>query len=352
MSILIPSKKISSVWLGLLLCIGWLVLAARPLAAQGYILESGDRISISFWQDPTLNTETEIRSDGKILMPVIGEITAAGLTVSQLAKKIADRMRLLNPNVNQALVKVVEYGSKKIYVTGAVYTPGPHTFEKMPNVWQAIQEAGGPTEAAALDKVIIIRGGETSGQTIPVDLTSYFEQGDFTRLPELRPNDNIYVPTRTGAAAGAAAAGGGAGPAAGGGGLFVRRSVVYVYGSVMAPGAYELEKGMDVLQALIRAGGPTTVQNANRSGPTQQPDLRSVRLITHSDEGPVVYEIDLEQYAREGHPQPLLLKAGDTIYVPVRQSVASFVFSNAMRTAITGTVSILISYLLLNQILK
>ncbi len=328
-----------------------LLLANTSANGQEYILEVGDRISVTFWQDPGLNSEVTINSDGKIALPVIGEITAAGLTVSQLARKIARRMQLMNPNVNQALVRVVEYGSKRLYITGAVYTPGPHTFEKMPNVWQAIQAAGGPTEVAALDKVIIIRGGETSGITIPVDLTAYFEQGDFTKLPELQPNDQIFVPSR--ATAGGATGGAGApGAAASATPLFMKRDVVYVYGNVVAPGVYELEKNMDVLQAVIRAGGPVLVQGGNRSGLTSVPDLKSVRLITQTDESPVVYEIDLEKYAREGHPRPLLLKPGDTIFIPSQQSFTRFIFSNALRTAITGTVSILISYLLLNQILQ
>jgi len=316
--------------------------------AQDYILEPGDRISISFWQDPTLNTEAMIDSDGKIVVPVIGEITAAGLSISQLSQKIADRMKLFNPRVNQALVKVVEYGSKKLYITGAVYMPGPKTFEKMPNVWQAIQAAGGPTENAALDKVMIIRGGETSGQTIPVDLTAYFDQGDLTKLPQLRPNDNIYVPTRS--------IGGQGGPGAAGGqvsaGPFARREVVYVYGQVVAPGVYELEKNMDILKAIIVAGGPVINAGGNRTGLTYIPDLKEVKLITHTPEGPVVYEVDLEKYVRQGHPRPLLLRPGDTVYVPSQQSFSRFIFSNALRTAITGTISILVSYILLNQLLR
>ena len=334
----------------LFLVITALLLNAVPAVSQEYILEVGDRISITFWQDPGLNTEVTIQSDGKIALPVIGEMTAAGLSVSQLARKIARRMQLLNPNVNQALVQVVEYGSKRLYITGAVYMPGPRTFEKMPNVWQAIQAAGGPTEVAALDKVVIIRGGETSGITIPVDLTAYFEQGDFTKLPELQPNDQIFVPSRTGT--GGTPGTGGAGAATSSAMLFSKQDVIYVYGNVVAPGVYELEKNMDVLQALIRAGGPVIVQGGNRTGLTTIPDLESVRLITHTKDGPVVYEIDLEKYAKEGHPRPLLLKPGDTVYVPSQQSFSRFIFSNALRTAITGTVSILISYLLLNQVLQ
>ncbi|RMD96156.1 MAG: hypothetical protein D6814_11930, partial [Calditrichaeota bacterium] len=286
---------------------------------------------------------------GKIALPVIGQMTSAGLTISQLSAKIAEKMSLFNPRVTQALVRVLEYGSKRLYITGAVQMPGPKTFERMPNVWEAILAAGGPLETAALDKVMIIRGGDTYGQTIPVDLTAFFDQGDLTKLPDLRPNDNIYVPTN--APAGGAAGAGGAG-VANGGNLFSRKEVVYVYGYVAAPGMYQLEKDMDVLQALVKAGGPVIGAGGNRTGLAAIPDLKSVKLITHSPEGPVVYEIDLENYAKKGVPNPLRLRPGDTVYVPYQQSFSKFIFSNALRTAVTGTISIIVSYILLNRLLK
>ncbi|RMD98805.1 MAG: hypothetical protein D6814_06810, partial [Calditrichaeota bacterium] len=121
--------------LAFLLFIGFALLGLAPTArAQEYILEVGDRISVTFWQDPTLNTEATIDADGKIALPVIGQMTSAGLTISQLSAKIAEKMSLFNPRVTQALVRVLEYGSKRLYITGAVQMPGPKTFERMPNV--------------------------------------------------------------------------------------------------------------------------------------------------------------------------------------------------------------------------
>lgn len=325
-----------------------LVFGSHFAHAQEYVLEQGDKISITFWQDPNLNTEAIIDSEGKIDVPVIGRLTAASLTVSQLSSKIAQKMSIFNPRVTQALVKVLEYGSKKIFVTGAVYMPGPYSFEKMPNVWEAILAAGGAQDGARLDHVVIIRGSGEQGQTIPVDLTAFFDQSDFTRLPELRPNDNIYVPGGGGGQPGAAGARvQGAAPT-----IFSRDDVVYIYGQVMAPGYYQLEKGMDVLQAIIAAGGPAYTQRGAGQGFQLDPDLEHVRVISHSPEGPVVYHINLEKYAEEGAPRPLLLKAGDTIYVPQKQTYTRFVLTNTLRTAITGTVSILLSYFLLNKVLN
>ncbi len=325
-----------------------------PAAAQEYVLEPGDKIAITFWQQPDLNMETRIDASGKIDVPVAGRITAAGLTISQLSAKIVERINLYNRDITQALVQILEYGSKRIYITGAVALPGIHTFEVMPNVWEAILQAGGPLETAKLDKVTIVRGGEVNGQVIPVDLKAFFDQSDLTKLPELRPGDNIHVPGGTGGAGGGAAggaAGGGAAVAASSGGLFQRNQLIYIYGQVVVPGRYEIEKDMDILQALILAGGPLFMLRASGAGPTIEPDMSRVKVITHGPEGPLVYEVDLENYSKEATPYPLKIRPGDTIYVPRKESYTKFIISTSLGAAITGTVSILVSFFLLEKIL-
>ena len=319
------------------------LVSANAAFGQQYVLEPGDRISVTFWQEPNLNSEVVVDTEGKIELPVISSMTAAGLTVAQLSAKIAEKMSIFNPNVNQALVKVVEYGSKRIWVTGAVSMPGVYTFEQMPNIWEAILRGGGPLENAKMTQVTIFRGGKEFGQTIPVDLTQYFSQGDLARLPELRPNDNVFIPSEAGAAQGGVAG-------AASRGLFNNAELIYVYGYVVAPGRYELEPSMDVLQAIIKAGGPLIV-GANRAGLAEVPDLQHVKIITSTPEGPISYEIDLDNYAQEAVPRPLLLKVGDTIYVPGKFSSKSFLLANVIRPAVTGAVTIIVSYFLLDKLL-
>lgn len=316
--------------------------------AQEYTIESGDKISIHFWQEPSLDVEMVVDNEGKIVVPVAGRITAAGLTISQLEGKILQQINIYNRNVTQALVKVIEYGSKKIFVTGAVLMPGPLTFAQIPNVWEAILQAGGPLETARLDNITILRGGENHGQRIPVNLTNYFD--DLTKLPELHPNDNIYVPSAATNGSGGTDAAGKAGAS-----LYTRKKVIYIYGEVASPGRYELEEMMDVLQAIILAGGPSAGSGGTRtsaSAPAIQPDLRSVRVISHSQEGPVVYKLNLERYAEEGAPVPFQLKPGDTVFIPSRDAYGRFVLTNVVRTVLTSALSILISIVILNNTRK
>ncbi|MEK7727439.1 MAG: polysaccharide biosynthesis/export family protein, partial [candidate division KSB1 bacterium] len=123
-------------------------LAQSEGEKQEYVIGVGDLLSIKFWQRPELDTEARVSSNGKIEMPLIGAIPAAGLTVSRLRQDIVNRISLLDIRVSQASIVVREFGSKIVYVTGAVLTPGKLKFETIPNLWQIILEAGGPQSYA------------------------------------------------------------------------------------------------------------------------------------------------------------------------------------------------------------
>lgn len=319
-------------------------------AAQEYILEPGDVVSISFWQQPDLNVQmARIDAEGKIDIPLTGRINAAGLTISQLSSKIVERISIYNKSITQATIVINEYGSKKIFITGAVGAPGKFNFEKMPNIWEAILEAGGPQQNAQLDRVQLIRGGEGGGKITEIDLTAAFERGEMQGLPALMPGDNIYVPA--GQSGGAATATGGAQAAASGGtNLFARKKSIYVFGHVMMPGVYQIEKDMDVLQAIVQAGGPAYPNRATTNAPLTEPDLEHVKIITRGPEAPVVYSVNVEKYTNVATPIPLILKPGDTVFVPGKQSYRRFLLTSSVVEVIKASVAVITSYLLLNRL--
>jgi polysaccharide export outer membrane protein len=331
----------------------WGLALVSPAAAQEYILEPGDVVSISFWQQPDLNVQSiRLDAEGKINIPLAGRINAAGLTISQLSSKIVERISIYNKSITQATVVINEYGSKKIFITGAVGAPGKYSFEKMPTIWEAILEAGGPQESAQLDNVQLIRGGAEAGKITPVDLSAAFENNDMRGLPALTPGDNIYVPSSQNTNAGnAGGAMGGAQPATGGGSnLFARTKAVYVFGHVVAPGVYQIEKDMDVLQVIVRAGGPAYPNRFNTNGPITEPDLEHVKIITRGPEAPVVYSVNVEKYTHTASPEPLLLRPGDTVYIPGKQSFRRFFLAASATEVIKASVAVVTSYLLLNQL--
>lgn len=331
----------------------WGLATAGSAAAQEYILEPGDVISISFWQQPDLNVPSiRLDAEGKINIPLGGRINAAGLTVSQLSSKIVERISIYNKNITQATVLVSEYGSKKIFITGAVGTPGKYSFGKMPTVWEAILEAGGPLQTAQLDNVQLIRGGAEAGKIIQVDLSAAFEKNDMRGLPALMPGDNIYIPSSQNTTAGSTGgAAGGAQTAPGtSGNLFARTKAVYVFGHVVAPGVYQIEKDMDVLQVIVQAGGPAYPNRFNTSGPITEPDLEHVKIITRGPEAPVVYSVNVEKYTNTASPTPLLLRPGDTVYIPAKQSFRRFFLTSSVTEVIKASVAVVTSYLLLNRL--
>lgn len=77
-----------------------------PATAGEYIIGVDDVLQITFWQQPSLNERVVVKSDGKITLSVIGEITAAGLTTSQLARKVVEQVSRFNRDISQAAVTV------------------------------------------------------------------------------------------------------------------------------------------------------------------------------------------------------------------------------------------------------
>jgi len=285
------------------IAINFMVITSMTFA-QEYKIGPEDVLSISFWQQPQLNTSVRVNQSGTISLPVIGNVTAAGLTPTELATKIVGRISLFNKNISQASVNVVQYGSKRIYVTGNVLQPGKYEYEVMPDLWKILLEAGGPAETARLDQVKIIRGGTDAGKTIIVDLTEFLGEGDISKLPPIYPGDTINVP-------GIAMQPGGTGAPASGGvtSTQVEEDVIYIYGQVARPGGYQFTRNLTLLEAIVIAGGPTAVAR-----------LDEVKVIMRGDHYSSVATVDLKRYSNTGTPAPFLLNPGDTIYIPERRT--------------------------------
>ena len=268
----------------------------QPAFAQEYIIQAGDFLAITFWQQPDLNTEVTVSQGGTIDVPVIGRTTAAGLTPAQLSDKIVDHMSRYRINITQASVKVRQYEGNKVFVTGQVAAPGAYTFEVMPDLWRILQEAGGPLETADLTHVTIIRGEGTQGKIIPVDLSQYFKDGNVLGLPRIQGSDTIHLPAVQ-ASAGASEV-----PTS----PFLDRSEIYLAGAVASPGRYNLEKHQDILDALIMAGGPAPDAKLT--------DVRVIKRLAFGNTS--VLKINLQKYLERAEPRPPLLHPGDTIFVP------------------------------------
>lgn len=293
---------------------------ATSLPGQQYVLQVGDRLEITFWQEPDLNTNPVVAQNGTVEIPIAGHIQAVGLTASELSQRIIDEISRYRIKITQASVVINEYQGNKIYVTGQVGTPGTYSFEVIPNLWRVLQEAGGLSETANLEKISVIRESEGSGDILQVDLTRYFERGDVSQLPELQGGDTIHVPTRPSINSPVDVSS-----------PFAQKNEIYIAGEVVSPGRYNLERDIDLWDAIILAGGPTPSAN-----------LSDVKILNRREGENGMMKINLKEYLDRSEPEPPILVPGDKIFIPRRSSTGTFILTRILLPVFTGAMVILI----------
>jgi protein involved in polysaccharide export with SLBB domain len=138
-----------------------------------------------------------VRQDGKLLMPLVGDLQAAGLTPAQLGEQIAQRYskNLRDPKVSVAVKSSV---AKEVYVGGEVGKPGLIPYRRGMTAVQAIMEAGGPKDSARVDQVVFLQKiRDDHYQATKLDLTKVLESGQTELDQPLGPQDVIFVPKST-----------------------------------------------------------------------------------------------------------------------------------------------------------
>ena len=167
-------------------------LAPRPYGESEFRLGPDDVIEVSVYQEKELGGTVPVRPDGKISIPLIGEMPASGKTAIQLQQEITLKYAqfVAAPAVT---VVVKEVNSPKVSVLGEVKNPGVYKIKERSTLLDAIAMAGGLTEYAKKDKITIIRvdpAGEQ--QRIKVNLDDYFK-GRSTDPFYVLPYDKIYI---------------------------------------------------------------------------------------------------------------------------------------------------------------
>jgi polysaccharide export outer membrane protein len=131
-------------------------LTVSPAYGPAYVIGAEDVLNVSIWKEPDLTRTVPVRPDGKISLPLLDDIQAAGLTPTELATGITERLRkyLTDPQVT---VIVTAINSQRIYILGEVIRAG--AFPLVPNmtVLQALSSAGGFTQFADQKKIYVLR---------------------------------------------------------------------------------------------------------------------------------------------------------------------------------------------------
>ena len=175
-------------------------IAASPdIVIDEYRIGADDQIEVNVWKNPELSVSMPVRPDGKISIPLIGDVQAGGRTPSEVAAETRERLSeyVRDPNVTVILTELRnnEYVSR-IRVTGAVQTPSSLAHRQGMTVLDAVLQAGGVNEFAAPSRARLYRkvGGET--KVYPVDLSGILNEGKLATNYELQPGDIITVPER------------------------------------------------------------------------------------------------------------------------------------------------------------
>jgi len=159
---------------------------------KSYVLNIGDTLDINVYKQPDLSIDNvQIGPDGKISMPLIGDIQAQGLTIDAIKQNIETALRsyYVKPKVT---VNTVQVNSFRCYVLGEVSNPGVYDVSVANNLLQAISNAGGTTVDAKTSEVVVLR----NDKYYLVDMKKLFK-GDISQNVLLRAGDIIYVPTQT-----------------------------------------------------------------------------------------------------------------------------------------------------------
>ena len=251
--------------------------AIRPQEAYQYRIGPGDLVNIKVWRRPELSQENIMVSpDGLIAIPRIGNINVKNFTPDEVQKLVTEKLEVLyiKPEVT---IGLKEFHNNKAFVLGRVSKPGVINFPGNGTLLEGLALAGGVPDHGKMTRCSIIRGNNS---VIWIDLQDLLKNGNMSLNAPIRNNDVIFIPE-------------------------LNDEVVYVMGEVNSPGAIPLKDGMNVLKAIMTAGGINKKANPEKVFIVRQQDVKG-DVIT----------IDLNKMiAHANFSQNFTLLPNDIIYI-------------------------------------
>jgi polysaccharide export outer membrane protein len=166
--------------------------AARP-HDDTYIIGDDDVLSIDVWKEPEVSRTVPVRSDGKISLPLAGEVQASGMTPLQLEKLLAAKLQsfISEPEVT---VIVTQIKSQKYNVLGMVSKPGSYPLTNSVTVLDAIALAGGFRDFAKQKSIYILRENTSGESRLPFNYKDVIKGKNSAQNIKIQPGDTIVVP--------------------------------------------------------------------------------------------------------------------------------------------------------------
>jgi polysaccharide biosynthesis/export protein len=177
--------------------LGVVDVKSQPVkAATGdpnYSIAPEDVLTIDVWKEPEISRTVPVRRDGKISLPLLNDLQAAGLTPTQLGAEIVERLRptIVHPQVT---VIVAQMTSQRIYILGQVTRGGAYPLVPEMTVMQALSVAGGFTPYANVKKIHVIRSENGTEKMFPLNYKEVSSGRKTEQNIHLKPGDTIVVP--------------------------------------------------------------------------------------------------------------------------------------------------------------
>lgn len=168
----------------------------RPAPAgepNQYTIAPGDVLHIAVWKEPELTTDVVVRLDGRITVPLVGDVKAGGRTTDDLTAEIRSKLRAFL-EVPQVTVTVAQANSARFYVIGEVATSGAFPLNGSITVAQALALAGGFREFAKRDHIVLLRDRRGQRRAIPFNFRDLEGGVNLEQNVVLEAGDTIIVP--------------------------------------------------------------------------------------------------------------------------------------------------------------
>ena len=171
---------------------------AKPSATPAttdpaYVIGPEDVLNINVWKEPDMTRTVPVRPDGKVSLPLINDVQAAGSTPQQLASTVTDKLRkyVQDPQVT---VIVTATNSQRIFVVGEVLRAGAFPLIPGMTVLQALSSAGGFTTFADVKKIHVMRVVEGKHVNLPFNYKEVLKGDNPDQNIKLEPGDTVIVP--------------------------------------------------------------------------------------------------------------------------------------------------------------
>jgi len=168
--------------------------AQAPEASSGsdYVIGADDTLHISVWKEPDLSETLPVRPDGKISMPLLNDVTAAGLTPLQLKDSLTEKLKkyIADPRVT---VVVTAMNSRRIFVSGEVLHTGPMVLLPHMTMLQALSQAGF-TQFANVKAIYLLRTENGKQEKVPFNYKEVIKGNHPEQNIVLKPGDTLVVP--------------------------------------------------------------------------------------------------------------------------------------------------------------